>query len=330
MSDIRSQYRIITTGAGRTARQDRGRLRFDGRDAVVFLQALVSNDVTALDAGHGVYATYLTAQGRMISDLRIHQRGDHLLVEVPASLTGRLLSAFDALIFSEDVIVSDVSASVSQIAVIGTGAADAVARALTIDAGRLNGLAPLAGIGGGTTFVARADDSEAWPVFDVFVSRDEAASVESALERAGAAQISPEVLEAARIEAGRPAFGVDMTDETIPLEAGLLDRGISTTKGCYVGQEIIIRVLHRGGGRVAKRLSRLELDASATEAPVAGAALSADGKDIGKITSAAFSPARDRIVALGYVHRDFAETGRSLVVAMPQGNVGASILGLAG
>ena len=207
----------------------------------------------------------------MISDLRIHQRGDHLLVEVPASLTGRLLSAFDALIFSEDVVVSDVSASVSQIAVIGTGAADAVARALTIDAGRLNGLAPLAGIGGGTTFVARADDSEAWPVFDVFVSRDEAASVESALELAGAPQISPEVLEAARIEAGRPAFGVDMTDETIPLEAGLLDRGISTTKGCYVGQEIIIRVLHRGGGRVAKRLSRLELDASATEAPVAGA-----------------------------------------------------------
>ena len=320
------------------ARQDRGRLRFDGTDAVTFLQALVSNDVAALDPGQGVYATYLTPQGRMISDLRIHRRHDHLLAEVPATLTTRLLSAFDGLIFSEDVTVSDVSATLSQIVVIGSGAADAVARALAIDPNVLNGLAPLSGIDVGTLrlrsgqamFVARADDSETWPVFDVFVATQEATQVEAALEQAGAAKILPDVLDALRIESGRPAFGVDMTDETIPLEAGLLDRAISTTKGCYVGQEIIIRVLHRGGGRVAKRLSRLELDASVSEVPAAGTILSAEGKDVGKITSAAFSPARDRVVALGYVSRDLAEAGRSIVVATPHGNVGASILGLAG
>ena len=330
MSDIRPQYRIIATGAGQIARQDRGHLRFDGTDAVTFLQALVSNDVAALGPGQGVYATYLTPQGRMISDLRIHRRRDHLLAEVPAKLTARLLSAFDALIFSEDVTVSDVSATLSQIAVIGARAADTVARALAIDPNVLDGLAPLSGIDVGTRFVSRADDSEAWPVFDVFVAKEEAERVVVALHQAGAAQILPDVLEALRIESGRPAFGVDMTDETIPLEAGLLDRAISTTKGCYVGQEIIIRVLHRGGGRVAKRLSRLELDASVSEPPAAGTILSAEGKDVGKITSAAFSPARDRVVALGYVSRDLAEAGRSIVVATPHGDVSASILGLAG
>ena len=121
-----------------------------------------------------------------------------------------------------------------------------------------------------------------------------------------------------------------MTDETIPLEAGLLDRAISTTKGCYVGQEMIIRVLHRGGGRVARRLVRLEFDASATEPPGAGRrSLVGDGATSARSTSVAFSPARDRVVALGYVHRDVAEAGRRVIIvvaAVPA----AAIVGLAG
>ena len=78
MTDIGSEYRIITTGAGWLDKSTRGRLRFDGRDAVSFLQALVSNDVEAIVSGQGVYATYLTPQGRMIADLRIYRRENHL------------------------------------------------------------------------------------------------------------------------------------------------------------------------------------------------------------------------------------------------------------
>src|SRR5690606_7615941 len=104
----------------------------------------------------------------------------------------------------------------------------------------------------------------------------------------------------------------------IPLEAGLLERAISTTKGCYVGQEIVIRILHRGGGRVARRLVILVFEADVTQAPPAGGALAAEGmtgSSAGQLTSVAFSPVRERFVALGYLQRDVAEVGRRVSVA---------------
>ena len=94
-----------------------------------------------------------------------------------------------------------------------------------------------------------------------------------------------------------------MNEDTIPLEAGLLERAISTTKGCYVGQEIIIRVLHRGGGRVARRLVRVELDPSVTAPPSPGSPLIEGGNEAGVVTSAAISPSTGRVVALGYIKR---------------------------
>jgi tRNA-modifying protein YgfZ len=108
-----------------------------------------------------------------------------------------------------------------------------------------------------------------------------------------------------------PKFLVDMTVDTIPLEAGIEDRAISFTKGCYVGQEVIVRVTHRGGGRVAKRLVRWK-DSSHTVS--AGAAIVSGDREIGRVTSAAFSPAQDALIGLGYVHRDFAESGTSITV----------------
>jgi folate-binding protein YgfZ len=117
-----------------------------------------------------------------------------------------------------------------------------------------------------------------------------------------------------------------MTTDTIPLEAGLLDRAISTAKGCYVGQEVVIRILHRGGGRVARRLVRLVFDEHARTVPAIGAPTLIDGRDAGRVTSAALSPISDRVVALGYVQRDDAEVGRSVTVEGAQ----AEIVALAG
>ena len=113
-----------------------------------------------------------------------------------------------------------------------------------------------------------------------------------------------------------------MTTETIPLEAGIESRAISTTKGCYVGQEIIIRVLHRGHGRVAKKLVGLTLSPSSS-VPAAGERIhgGADDRDIGVVTSAVSSPAAGGPIALGYVHRDFVADGTS--VAIESGGVRA-------
>jgi folate-binding protein YgfZ len=115
-----------------------------------------------------------------------------------------------------------------------------------------------------------------------------------------------------RIEAGVPRFHRDMDEETIPLEAGIESRAISLTKGCYVGQEVIIRVLHRGHGRVARKLVGLTLQDG--DPPASGAIVQSEGRDIGRVTSSAESPALDRPIALAYVQRDFVTPGTRLTV----------------
>jgi folate-binding protein YgfZ len=120
-----------------------------------------------------------------------------------------------------------------------------------------------------------------------------------------------------------------MTAETIPLEAGLLERAISTSKGCYVGQEVIVRVLHRGGGRVARRLVALTFDPAVQTLPLAGTPLQVDGREVGRITSAAWSPHEPRAIALAYVHRDHAEIGRRVHAQIEGAEIAAEITRLA-
>ena len=127
-------------------------------------------------------------------------------------------------------------------------------------------------------------------------------------------EINLDTFEVVRIERGIPRFLADMETETIPLEAGIEDRAISFTKGCYVGQEVIVRVTHRGGGRVAKKLVRWKADPSAAVVPLAGARIFSEARDIGRVTSAAFSQGREAVVGLGYVHRDFVDPGTEVTV----------------
>lgn len=323
------QYAIIDSAAGWTDRRSRGRLRIDGKDAVSFLQALVSNDLGPLAEGRGTYATYLTPQGRMIADLRIFHRGDWLLIDVARGVAAPLAAKLDLSVFAEDVHIADVSEALDAIGVIGRGADAVVADVLGADPARVTSADVWSTLSEGDLIVARTDDATV-PSFDLFFPPASRDRVLTRLGEAGARPIDPELVEALRIEAGRPLFGVDMTEDTIPLEAGLLDRAISTSKGCYVGQEVIIRVLHRGGGRVAKRLAMLKLDGSASDVPAAGTPLHVDGHVTGKITSAARDAQHASIIALGYVHRDHANVGGHVTVHTASGDRAAEITGLAG
>jgi folate-binding protein YgfZ len=168
--------------------------------------------------------------------------------------------------------------------------------------------------------VARIDQLGV-PGFCVYLEPSREREVIAALVEAGAREVSYEAIEAARIEAGYPVFGVDMTDDTIPLEAGIEDRAISMTKGCYVGQEVIIRVLHRGHGRVARKLVTLRLD---SVVPPRGARLFAADRDVGFVTSAAASP-RLGPIAMGYVHRDFVAPNTAIEAATDTGRVAATV-----
>jgi folate-binding protein YgfZ len=169
--------------------------------------------------------------------------------------------------------------------------------------------------------VARIDQLGV-PGFCVYLPPAAESAFKDALRKAGAVDVSPAAIEARRIEAGYPVFGVDMTDDTIPLEAGIETRAISFSKGCYVGQEVIIRVLHRGHGRVARRLVGLRIDG-----PVArtGSKVRVAEREVGFITSCAESP--NGTIALGYVHRDFVESGTAVQVQSDGGSVPATVTG---
>jgi folate-binding protein YgfZ len=325
MMSLADQYRIIAAQAGWIDKTGRGRLRVEGRDAGTFLHALLSNDILSLRPGQGAYATYLTPQGRLIADLAVYHRGDHFLADVPPGQAAPLAARLDNVIFTEDVRVSDVSDRFVHLGVSGGAAEVVVARALGGDAGVLRALPVRSHVEVGPALVVRTDDA-AVPSLDIIGPVGAREEMVSRLADAGVVEMPAQIADAWRIEAGRPAFGADMTGETIPLEAGLLERAISLEKGCYVGQEVIVRVLHRGGGRVARRLVRLVFDRSADRPPAPGTALSTEAGEVGRVTSAAWSPRLERVVALGYVHRDTAEVGRRVSTAA----AGAEITGLAG
>ncbi len=313
MTSIADQYRIITSRAGWIDRASRGRLKFAGSDVLPFLQGLLTNDVAHLQHGHGVYAAWLTALGRMTTDIVLLHRGSHVMGIVGDGRGAELATKFDLLVFAEDVAVADVSDEHADISVTGTAAGEVVAEALGADAAALATMGELSQVDVDGGFVVRVGDSSL-PAFRIMAERARGEAIVAALEHEGAVAMSEPMATALRIEAGRGQWGSDLSDDVIPLEAGLLERAISTSKGCYVGQEIVIRILHRGGGRVAKRLVALAFDPSLSEAPAAMAPLEADGKAVGHITSAAFSPARGSVIALGYLHRDAAEIGRQVAV----------------
>ena len=167
----------------------------------------------------------------------------------------------------------------------------------------------------GTGLLARIDDLGV-EGYRVLVERPAAEVLRRALEAAGAVAVEPAAAETVRVESGRPLFPVDMDHDTIPLEAGIADRAISFDKGCYVGQEVIVRILHRGQGRVARRLAGLTFERSAApDAPLPspGAAIFSGGDEVGRVTSAVRSPAAAAVIALGYIRRELAEAGGARV-----------------
>jgi folate-binding protein YgfZ len=138
--------------------------------------------------------------------------------------------------------------------------------------------------------------------------------------------IDLDTFEVIRIERGVPKFLVDMDEDTIPLEAGIEDRAISFTKGCYVGQEIIVRVTTRGGGRVARKLVHWRADAPAFDVPFESAVLKSGDREIGRVTSATFSPSLNTVVGLGYVHRDFVERGTKVTAVWDDARLEVTVL----
>lgn len=301
-------YQAMRRGAGVVRRGDRGVLSVTGADRLTWLQGLLTNDVAALAVGGVCDAAYLTPQGRMITDMRVVNLPGCTLLDVPGSLAESLCAKLEGLLFSEDAQIADLSATMAIVEVHGPDAREVAERAAAETALR-------------TDLVV--DAPYGVPGVSLFVLSRDVETLLSRLAAAGGVLTSLETLDVVRIEAGRPAFLIDMDEQTIPLEAGIEDRVISFTKGCYVGQEVIIRVKHRGQGRVAKKLVGLALDKA--ELPKAGDAIAVDDREVGRLTSVVWSPALERGIALGYLRRELTEVGTIVEIVTVSGRQPARV-----
>jgi folate-binding protein YgfZ len=310
-----SSYDAARRRAGLIERSDLGRIVVSGKDRASYLNGLLTNDIVSLRAGHGCYAAYLTAQGRMVADLFVYELGDVILLTLSRDVKDAVLAKLDQFVFSEDVQLGDATEAFTQVAVVGPLAASVVAEVLGLDPGAVGALPEHGNVraqfaGQPAILLRTADAGE--PGYDVLVDASAAGGLVQRLEEAGVERVDAGTADVLRVEAGVPRFHRDMDEETIPLEAGIESRAISLTKGCYVGQEVIIRVLHRGHGRVARRLVGLTLDGESV--PPSGAPVRAADREIGRVTSGVASQALKRPIALAYVHRDFAEPGTAVTV----------------
>lgn len=306
------EYRALREQAVWVDRSVRdARLEVRGPDAAQWLQGLLTQDVTGLVAGRGAYAAYLTPQGRMIADVRVFHRGETFLLEAVAAVRTTLLSRLDQFVIMEDVTIVDVTERIGCLTVLGPAAAASASACCGVASAVLNALPehghlPLAVPG---AFVAASADFGV-PGFDLFAPTADLAIWRSVLQ-ARVPQATERLLDTARIEAGRPRFGVDMHDDTIPLEAGIDRRAISFDKGCYVGQEVVIRILHRGHGRVARRLVWVEHAPQADDASGwhSGDPVYLGDKLAGSVSSACWSPARAGLLGIAMLQRDATEPG---------------------
>ncbi|MEO5509142.1 MAG: glycine cleavage T C-terminal barrel domain-containing protein [Longimicrobiales bacterium] len=306
-------------------RTDRALLRVYGRDPVRIVQGIITNDIANAPADRAVYAALLTPKGRMVADVRVVRRGADLLLDVPASALDALLALFKRTVPPLFARFEDVTANHAMIGVYGPDALRAVVAVL----GSLPVLAGTDGFAavehdGGTVEVLTTNDTGSGDV-DLIVPVEISSSIEDALHAAGATHIDASTLDVLRIEAGTPRWGAELDETTIPLEAGLQSRAISTGKGCYTGQEVIIRILHRG--HVNWQLRGFLLGDA--PAPSAGATLTRSGetKTVARITSAAVSPRYAQTIALGYARREIepgtvlqlADGGTATVIHLPFG-----------
>ena len=305
-----NSYHLARTAAAIVDRRDRGWVVVSGADRRSYLHGLLTNDITALQAGQGCYAAYLTPQGRMIADLWVYELGDVVLLSMARDVKPAVLTKLDQFIFSEDVQLGDVSETFSATAIVGPRAAAMVAEATGSSEELLTALPEHGNVRvdfqGQPSIVLRTSDLGEQG-FDVLVASEQFTALRERLHAAGAVDADADAAEALRVESGVPKFHRDMDEDTIPLEAGIEANAISMTKGCYVGQEVIIRVLHRGHGRVARRLVGLTLDGTAP--PSSGSLVKVDDREIGSVTSSASSPALGKPIALAYVHRDYVAPG---------------------
>lgn len=344
--DAGAEYEAVRRGdgAGLFDLSSRGRVEVTGGEAVQFLNGMLTNDVARLEEGAWMSAAFPNPQGRLLAAARVFRTSEGFILDTEAATYERVLKSLERFALAGDFRVRDLTKETATLSVQGARAREIVRAALGDEAARAaRGRFAVAGFRGARVASVRATHT-AEDGFDLFVSATDAEALWDALVAAGARPAGFDALEVLRVEAGVPRYGVDASEANVVTEVLDEAEAVSYTKGCYVGQEIIARIHWRG--HVAKRLSGLLLEPDAetpsdgdaetlphgdaqaqstgdaeaqsvAEAETSeGASLRApvEGREVGRVTSAVFSPRLGARVALAVVKYDFLQPGTELRV----------------
>lgn len=331
-TEMEAEYCALQDGALVVDRSGRSRWRFRGARARETVAGLVTNDVAGLEVGRGCYAAALTPKGKIIADVRVFALPEAILVDTSPRATPGWAEIVRKYVNPRMAPYEDISADVADIGVFGRRAAHVTAAALGLSAESLMAL-PLYGsretASADTALLAARVPDAGVEGFELFGPAALRIDLVDRLRRAGATAGTEGALEITRVEAGRPAWGVDMDEGTIPQEANFDELGaISYTKGCYTGQETVARLHFRG--HVNRHLRGLRLAASGAVLPPPHASIvDAAGSAVGDVRSVVQSP-RLGPIALAMIRRE-VPVGASLVVRWeavdghPGGEITASV-----
>jgi tRNA-modifying protein YgfZ len=295
---LADDYRLLTERCGLLDRSERGKLALTGAGAKEFLEGQVTNAVEALNPGQGVYAAFLSPKGKMLGDLRVLDLGDELFLDTERVALQELFNMIRRYRIGYDVELHKRTIERGLLSLIGPDSrAVAGADGLPADehanaAGEVDGIA-----------VRRVATDRG---VDLICASADTDALAAALGARGAEPVDEAAVEVMRVESGRPRYGVDLDDTVIPQEAGLNERAVSFTKGCYVGQETVARLYYRG--KPNRHLRGLRLSAPASP----GDQVHLGEKLVGKVGTAVVSP-RLGPIALALVRRE-AEPGAAVEV----------------
>jgi folate-binding protein YgfZ len=295
--ELDAQYRQLREECGVLDRSARGKLIVSGDDAVEYLQGQLTSDVEELSPGEGQYAALLDRKGHMQADMRVLRTSpEEIWIDTEPEALEPARRHLEMYKIGREVAIVDLSTERAILSLIGPRSVEIAGTAVLPEYA-----CTASSVGGVECLAVGTTDG-----IDLIAKSANAASLRDALTGAGAIEVGPEAAEVVRIEAGTPRFGAEMSAETMPAEAGIVERAVSFTKGCYIGQEPVARLHYKG--RPNRHLRGLELSAPAA----AGASLRLGEKEVGRIGSACISPARGPI-ALAIVRRE-AEPGAELAV----------------
>lgn len=312
--NARAEYEAVRQAAGLVDLSFRGVLELRGSERLRWLNGQVTNEVASLKPGQGRLAAVLEVKGHVLADVAVFGREESVWLDLPRDRALPVQDALDRRIVADDVTIQNLTSQVAGLLLAGPAAPEIVAELAGAD---------VAALAAWHHRPARLADAEAtiaavsWlrgPGFAVTVPVDAAERVWDAILGAGGPRgLHPTGMRAVewlRVEAGWPWYGVDV-DETNLLMEGLGGEYVNFTKGCYVGQEVVIRIEHQG--HVNRKLVGLTLHGGIV--PAAGAEIRAGDRAVGRVTSAVLSPALGRAIALAYVRREHLAPGTRLAVA---------------